>query len=266
MVNGVRNPSEGTTSTGWSIKSLINTDIIDQSLNFYSFDYEEPFTPSYIFFEGITPVPSNADVTATYTFEIKTIRSLPKATIIDITFPPSNYKSLPINPQCKVSGSIKYLESCILTGTTIRAVTAEKQIPGNIFIQVDGIDNPDEGLTETFEIKTTYDSLDLDLTDTSVNASRVISITSSPNQINDLSLIYDPQNEGEEAMYQFEFFPSSTIEEAVTEIVIIFPLVYDKNLGYSVQCEVVSGLLGYVQCRVSESKIYISGFDTYIPN
>jgi len=48
--------------------------------------------------------------------------------------------------------------------------------------------------------------------------------------------------------------------------VILFPLVYDKNLGYSVQCEVVSGLIGYVQCRVSESKIYISGFDTYVPN
>jgi len=64
IVNGVRNPSTGTTSTGWGITSLINTDLIDQSLNFASFDYLPPFSPSFIIFEGITPVPSNADVTA----------------------------------------------------------------------------------------------------------------------------------------------------------------------------------------------------------
>jgi hypothetical protein len=56
------------------------------------------------------------------------------------------------------------------------------------------------------------------------------------------------------------------VKESITQIVIIFPAAYDKNLGYSVECEVLAGLLGDTSCTVSKSKVYISGFDTYKPS
>jgi len=47
-VRGVRNPSSGTTSTGWSVASLDGINKIDESLDFTTFEYEASFEPAYI--------------------------------------------------------------------------------------------------------------------------------------------------------------------------------------------------------------------------
>jgi hypothetical protein len=108
---------------------VLSDNKIDEMQGFYSFLYENSFQPSNITFKSITTVPSNADVTAIYTFEIKIERPLPKGAVIDIIFPNQNYKTLPTSPKCNITGGIKYFTSCILTGTTIRMTTAEKQDP-----------------------------------------------------------------------------------------------------------------------------------------
>jgi len=60
----------------------------------------------------------------------------------------------------------------------------------------------------------------LDVTDTSATTSRILGITAKPQSVNSITLEYDPQNEGEEAIYTFKFFPSSIIVETVTQIII----------------------------------------------
>lgn len=81
---------------------------IDEWVNFGSFLYGAAFTPGNLIYNNITAVPSNADVKAEYTFDITVNQMLPSGTIIDVVFPNTNYKSLPSNPRCEISGGVKY--------------------------------------------------------------------------------------------------------------------------------------------------------------
>ena len=117
---------------------------------------------------------------------------LPKGTIIDIIFPSENYKALPSNPKCNITRGIKYFTSCILTGTTIRMVTAEKQTSRFIRIQFDQLVNPDKGVTYPFEIETSYDGMTLDVTDTNTTVGRTLTITTKPQSVDEITLNYDP--------------------------------------------------------------------------
>ena len=85
------------------------------------------------------------------------MKKLPKGAIIEITFPPDNYKVIPSPPVCGITGSINYFESCILTGTTIRIVTAEVQRGTNVVVTIEDVPNPDLGITQPFVIETFYD-------------------------------------------------------------------------------------------------------------
>jgi hypothetical protein len=96
-------------------------------------------------------------------------------------------------------------------------VTAEKQHDTKVLkIVFKDIVNPDQGTTAPFEIKTTFDSLVLDATDTSTTTARTLDISAKPQSITQISLKFDPKNEGEESNYQFEFTPTNKIEESVS--------------------------------------------------
>ena len=74
----------------------------------------------------------------------------------------------------------------------------------------------------------------LAITDSSSILGRTLTITNKPKTINNIVQTFNPQNEGEESEYTFNFFPTSDIEELITEIWVIFPNAYDSLLGYGI--------------------------------
>lgn len=79
------------------------------------------------------------------------------------------------------------------------------------------------------------------------------------------SISFDPQNEGEESVYNFTFIPSNFIDSA-NRILIQFPEEYHTTLGYSIQCTTYSGLIGDISCSLADRGIYITNFETYLPS
>ena len=52
-ITGVRNPSIGTISSGWSVASLLGINKIDESASFRTFNYKTKYSPSFITFYKI---------------------------------------------------------------------------------------------------------------------------------------------------------------------------------------------------------------------
>ena len=80
-----------------------------------------------------------------------------------------------------------------------------------------------------------------------------------------LDLSFDPQNEGEESVYNFTFVPSDFVDSA-NQFMIQFPDDYHPTLGRSIVCTTYSGLVGDISCSVSNRGVYITNFETYLPS
>ena len=124
--------------------------------------------------------------------------------------------------------------------------------------------NPDKGTTDGFIVSTYYDGVYLDLTDSSDLSGRTITITDNPTSVDMQELSMDPENEGEIATYTVSFVPENPVQSTMT-IMIRFPDEYDPRLGDSISCQSTSGLIGDIECEVSDRAVYVTGFETYLP-
>jgi hypothetical protein len=62
--------------------------------------------------------PTNADAEANYTFEVQPSTKLSKGAEIYVVYP-SEFKVLPANPDCDITGAINTFESCTIVFNSI---------------------------------------------------------------------------------------------------------------------------------------------------
>ncbi|KAL4499934.1 hypothetical protein ABPG72_015283 [Tetrahymena utriculariae] len=276
-VSGVKNPQimpANGLSTGWGIQ-VIQYDAVNdisylvmQQLNFYSFPFDPVFTPGTIVFNSITAFPLNADETATYNIQFTPYTNIPIQGVIQITFPPNNFKSLPSPPNCSMGGAVTTFSSCTLSGSTFSIVIQDQYNSGSgsITLSITNIQNPDQGTSDGFIIQTTYDGQTLDITDQTTLNSRTITTVQTAPQITVNSITFSPQNISEKSTYTFSFITSDIITSQM-QILFQFPSDYDKLLGKNIKCIIVSGILGNnYSCYVQNGGVYLQNFDSYQPS
>jgi histone deacetylase 6 len=125
-------------------------------------------------FNQITATNLNAGERAEYTLQFTPQTDIPQGGQIEITFPLRNYKSLPSQPSCRLTGGLSTFEICSLSSNTFIIVTNSRYTVGNgvITFFLRDVTNPDEGQTEGFLIQTSFAQVYLDLTDTSTTNGR----------------------------------------------------------------------------------------------
>ena len=167
IATGIKNPSSGTVSSGWTIQVFYNSALVNQLPSFFSFPFDSAFVSGYVIINQINAFPVNADEYADYTIVFTPQTDIPSNGIIQVTFPGNQYKELPGNLECDLSGGIQTFYSCILSSTTIIIVIGEKYSSGvgSIYLTIKNIKNPDAGTTDGFIISTIYDGVTLDVTD-----------------------------------------------------------------------------------------------------
>lgn len=179
IVTGIKNPSSGTISSGWNIDIYYNNFFVNSYDSFFSFPYGPSFTSGNVIINQITGFPLNADEYADYTIVFTPQTDIPTGGLISVTFPADNYKELPGNLDCQLSGGIQTFTSCILSSQTVNIVTGEKYSAGigSIYLKIKNIKNPDAGTTEGFTVQTSYDGVVLDVTDESTLSGRTFTST-----------------------------------------------------------------------------------------
>jgi len=145
IVEGLRNPTSGTQSSGWRIEIKYNDMLISQQASFTYFPYGTAYIPGIIIFNSIFAYPLNADEFADYSIEF-TPSYIPAYGEIWITFPDQRYKSMPSPLVCIVSGGMQSFDSCTLSSTTIKIVldTKYQMEKGSIFVKILSIQNPSQ--------------------------------------------------------------------------------------------------------------------------
>ena len=268
-VHGVKNPSSGTSATGWNVyitytnsAGIVGT--IASKTGFDQFTYAAPFTSGTINFQSITATPLNANEQSTTQISFTPQSAIAAGGLIQITFP-SQYKTLPSPPECYLSGGITTFSSCVLSGSTITITTDTDYLYGGINVTILNVLNPDYGTTSGFIVQTSYDGVTLDITDTSSLIGRTLTTSPKANPITYLGLSFSPQNEGEIGAYNFTFLPSNQIETTMV-IQLGFPSNFDHRLGDSIACESTNGLIGTISCTASNRWVTVTGFSAYIPD
>ena len=266
---GVKNPSSGTSSTGWNIyitytDSSGTTGTIASAVDFDQFTYGAPFSSGNINFQSISAFPLNADEYAMTNISITPQTSIAAGGVIQIIFP-SDYKALPSPPECYLSGGISTFESCVLSGNTITITTDADYLYGGLNITIMNVLNPDYGTTGGFVIQTSYDGVTLDITDTTSLVGRTLTTSAKANTITEVALSNDPQNEGEVSAFNFTFLPSDEIDTSMV-IMLGFPYQFDMMLGPIITCASTNGLIGTISCTAGNRWVTVTGFSTYIPD
>ncbi|EGR31727.1 hypothetical protein IMG5_103280 [Ichthyophthirius multifiliis] len=276
-VTGIKNPSSNDSSVNqtWDITVIKRNELLDQDnlvlqkISFFSFDFTEPFQKGNIVFNQIVAFPMNADETATYTIEFTPNTDIPTKGQIQITFPQQNYKTLPSNPDCRLSGAVNTFSSCSLSGSTFTLRIEEKYNSGSgsIILKIANIKNPDQGPTQGFIIKTLYDGIFLDQTDESTpNSNRNIIIYSRASPITVKSVTFDPKNISEESTYTFKFITQDQLTTGMN-ILFQFPYDYDSLLGRNINCKILGGIIGSQYfCDIKDRGVYVKNFESYVPS
>jgi len=169
LATGIKNPSSGITSSVWNVNLYYNGASVNSQPNFFSFPFGPTFTTGFVIINQISAYPVNADEYADYTIVFTPQTDIPIAGQISVTFPGNQYKQLPGDLNCNLTGGIQTFTSCILSSTTVNIVTGQRYSSGvgSIYLTIQNILNPDAGTTDGFTIKTSYDGVNLDVTDTS---------------------------------------------------------------------------------------------------
>ena len=123
FVLGVKNPSIGTDSIGWSIRSLYDGFLINQNQNFISFKYTTPFSPGTIIFSSILANPTNAESNSDYTIVFTPKSEIPAGGSIIVDFDKKDYPNLPTIPDCKLTGGLTTFASCASSGNILTIIT-----------------------------------------------------------------------------------------------------------------------------------------------
>ena len=267
IVNGVRNPSDSSTSTGWQGQILFQDGVMVSQTNFAQFTYLAASSATSLSLDSVTAFPVNAGIDADYIIEFTPVTPIPPYGEIHITFPSANYKVLPTPPQCSIKGALTTFSSCALSGSTYIIVLDTAYTSGQLSVTIQGVTNPSTAVTtDSFTVSTYYDSSMLDFTDlTGLITAPTVTIVKAPDSIKMLDFKFDPKNEGESSTYLFSFVPTATLTAEMT-ILIIFPDVYDNVLGTNTDCSITSGLSGIIVCNVNRKIVSIQGFQDYTPD
>jgi hypothetical protein len=263
QLKGVRNPSTSTVFDRWTVSLNMGVYLIEQQLYFASFSLNELATPSTITVNSISSFPDNTGVKGDHEFSFTPRSALKEGAKITIYFP-SQYRLLPSEPICIISGELKSFESCVTELNSIVITLNTVFLSGSINIKIKEVANPVFGETDKFIIQTSYDGQIVDIIDTSSNAGKTIFITPEAVGlfVNDFG--YDPQNEGEIATYKFTFNPKISLTKDM-ELTIKFPESFDNKLGDKVVCYPLKNLNGNVKCNIAQKIVRISGFDPVTP-
>ena len=264
-VQGIRNPSAMALSSGWKAEINLNGSALISHSNFDQFAFTPALDPGTITFNSIVAFPSNTGAYADYTLDFVPATAIPSGGQVRITFPSGDFSSLPLTADCTVTGGITTYSKCSLSGNTYTLLLDNDYSTSGMLVTISGVPNPAVGATDGFIVKTYYDGLFLDKTDTSDLTGRTVDIVDSASNITIKSLTFDPRNEGEEATYTFVFLPTNTITSTM-QILFTFPDVYDELLGNNVGCTINDGLDGTIECTVSHRAVTVSGFSTYTPD
>lgn len=258
LISGVKNPTTTVVLSTWSISLTLNSYMVEQKTNFASFSLNSAVVPSTITLNSIFTFPDNQYLYGDHSFSFTPRTSLKEGAVISITFP-SQYRILPSQPTCLISGQLNSFDSCTTNLNTISVKLNSQFSAGTISLQIKDIINPVKGETDKFIIQTGYDGQIIDTVDTSTNAGKTIFITESPATLYMTTFTYDPQNEGEISTYTFGFNPRIAITE-IMQIIIQFPDSFDATLGNKVQCYPIKNLKGNVVCTIADRTITITGF------
>lgn len=147
----------------------------------------------------------------------------------------------------------------------IEIVTGSVYQTGQVRVVVEGVENPEKGVTDGFEIAISYDNVFLDLTDQSDLSFRTVEILEKASPLTVNSIDFEPRNEGEKAKYTFSLTPSSVVSRKM-QLLIEFPQGYDNLLGDAVSCVGLKGVVGGLDVKVDRRRIFISRLDDYVPS
>ena len=264
ILKGIRNPTFSGVMNSFNLFIKLNGNDVSYYNNIAAVTLDNS-TSTYpvglLDMSKITVFPINRQVEADYTFAIVPQTKLSTGAEIHIIFP-SEYSSLPQNPNCFVSGGINTFETCSKLGNEIIMKLNSNYNTGTIFIMVTGITNPDFAKTSSFEAYTYYDGSIIDQTRTASAAFRTISLSAKPSLLSMRQFFFDPSNEGEVATYTISFMPTNNIPEGMN-IYIKFPPTFDLRLGRSVDITITSGLSGDVKTSLANRVVTVSNFKTY---
>lgn len=259
---GLKNPSYGDVSSGWSVYTTYEDKLVNKKTGFtLGFMMAKTFTPYNIGLIKNNVVPKNAGLNADYCFEFesKSTYDLPIGTIFEIYFPSTNFSSFPIETKFNISGAINYFESIYYFGSTYYIQTATKIFFTNqkIKLCLNGIANPsNKGFTENFKLKYKYDGVYIAQLDSTVNLN--FEMIASPIVLNVDSLSLDPLNEGEETIMRYIFYAPTNLNSSYV-LHIIFPDSYDLILSRkSIECSGISNINSGLTCSVENRILIIS--------
>lgn len=270
IISGMRNPSYTGVLDGWEIQSQKNptttTDkMIDKldsvSTNMFPYQLSITYEIGTMSFNSITNFPTNQDEIASYTFAFLLQTKLPVGAEIHIKFP-VEYTSLPLSPDCFVSGGITTFSNCYTVGTEIILEMDSVYNTDVIFLTIKGITNPVVTATTSFEGFTFYDATTVDETKSETQSSRTLALDNKANLLSIREFYMDPKNEAEIATYTISFLPVNNIAKG-ERVLIIFPGTFDKLLGPNVSVYLISGLTGVFTSEIYDGKLIIKDFDAY---
>jgi hypothetical protein len=136
---------------------------------------------------------------------------------------------------------------------------------GQIRAIIEGVENPEKGLTDGFLITISYDNVFLDLTDETDLSFRNLEVLEKASPLAVNLIDFEPRNEGEKAKYSFSLTPSSIITKKM-QLLIEFPQGYDDLIGVSISCVGLSGVIGGLDVFINRRRLFISGLDDYSPS
>ena len=259
LLKGVKNPTSSNVLSTWGGFLMLDNYLVERIEYFASFSLDQTAIPNTITLNSIYSFPDNAVLKGDHFFSFTPRTSLKEGARITVYFP-SQYRLLPSQPQCLISGQLNSFDSCTTDLNSISVELNSAYTAETINLKIKDIVNPDAGETDKFVIQTSYDGQIIDIVDTSIKDGKTIFISAKPAEVYMTQFSYDPQNEGEISTYTFGFNPNLYLEESM-EIVIKFPDTYDNRIGDKVQCYGLKNLRGNYKCLIEEKSITVSGFD-----
>ena len=250
VISGVKHPSSGVSTGFFTFTSYTSVNlIIDQNASVPGYSFTAAYIPGTIGVLSFACYPNNGKAKAEYAVTFSVANPVPAGGSINLSFPISNFGTLPSPPDCRINGSASYFQSCTTAGSIVTIVLSTSLPNAAVSVSIFNVPNFNQGTSNPFAISTMYDGLVLDQTASlsSTSLSLTTSATAQPLQVN--SITADPLNEGEMSTYTFSVTPANNI--AVTQSVIVtFPSTYDRNISDYLVCW-ATGWTGYVSCTVT---------------
>lgn len=250
VISGVKHPSSGVSTGFFTFTSYTSLNlIIDQHASVPGYSFTATYIPGAIGIHSFACYPNNGKAIAEYIITFSVSNPIPAGGSISLTFPISNFGTLPSPPDCRINGSATYFQSCTTAGSIVTIVLSTSLPSTAVSVSLFNVPNFNQGTSNPFAISTMYDGLVLDQTTSLASASLSLttSATAQPLQVN--SITADPLNEGEMSTYTFSVTPASNIATSQSFIV-TFPSTYDRNISDYLACW-ATGWTGYVSCTVT---------------